>query len=90
MRTKKTFEELSRVVDNYASNTVAHEMALKGHVFTDMKILKLQNDDGDTVAHIMARVGHVFTNPEILKLQNKRGDTVAQEIFWEKQKHIKS
>jgi hypothetical protein len=49
----------------------------EGCEFTNMKVLRLEDDTGWTVAHYMARHGHTFTHPEILNMRSRRGTRVS-------------
>lgn len=72
---KLSMDELEEITNSqgYDSQTLAHRMALNGHIFTVDEILRLGNPInkyGTTVAHSMAYKGHIFTVEDILKLGN--------------------
>jgi hypothetical protein len=60
--------------------TIAHELASRGHVFTDMEILQLATDHRWTVAHEMAHHGHVFMDEALQRWANASGWTIAHEM----------
>lgn len=78
--------------------TVAHKMALNGHVFHDFEILSLKGEDrskqnavfghnGCTVAFILAKKGIEFTDPAIQALGKDEGRaTVAHAMAAHKHK----